>query len=237
MCGRFTLTQSASVVANNFNLPLPVEFTKSEEAPSSHSGVSLTPRYNLAPTQQILTIVQELESPRQWKWMRWGLIPSWANDVKIGNRLINARAETLSEKPSFRSAFKHRRCLIVADGFYEWKKQGTTKQPYYIQIKDSQPFAFAGLWETWKSKEEELIVSCTIITTIANNLVHPIHERMPVILSNNIYDQWLEPTFTDSVSLQSLLKPFSSQEMKATPVSSVVNNPSNDSSECIQAIA
>ncbi|WP_013324752.1 SOS response-associated peptidase [Gloeothece verrucosa] len=222
MCGRFTLTHSAATIGDNFNLPLALE---------------LNPRYNLAPTQPVLTMVQELNSPREWKKMRWGLIPSWAKDLKIGNRLINARAETVSEKPSFKSAFKHRRCLIIADGFYEWKKEGASKQPYYFQTLEAQPFAFAGLWETWKSPAAELIISCTIITTTANDLVQPIHERMPVILPKKSYDQWLDPTLTDLEELQSVLKPFSSQEMKAAPVSNLVNNPSFDNKDCIQTIA
>lgn len=220
MCGRFTLTQSAKEITEFFGL---------SEVPE------LTPRYNIAPSQLIAAIIQDKGSQEnKLKWMRWGLIPSWAKDTKIGYKLINARAETLTEKPSFRNAFKHRRCLIIADGFYEWQKREKHKQPYYIQLREKQPFAFAGLWETWQSEDEEAIVSCTIITTEANALMQPIHDRMPVILSSDVYEQWLDPTFAQSKIL-SVLKPYDS-EMIATPVSNVVNNPVYDRRECVEPI-
>lgn len=220
MCGRFSLAQSAETIAQIFQLP---------EIPN------LIPRYNIAPTQQIGTILQKTQ--RQFQWMRWGLIPSWAKDPGIGNKLINARDETLTEKPSFRKAFKHRRCLIIADGFYEWQKVDNRKQPYYLQMQDGKPFAFAGLWDTWQPPEGEEIVSCTIITTNANSLAEPIHDRMPVILAPDSYERWLDPTSTDPQTLQELLKPYDSKAMKATPVSSAVNNPGNEKPECIAPIA
>lgn len=221
MCGRFTLTQSAEEITEFFGLSEVLE---------------LTPRYNIAPSQLIAAIIQDKGSQEnKLKWMRWGLIPSWAKDTRIGYKLINARSETLTEKPSFRNAFKHRRCLIIADGFYEWQKQEKHKQPYYIQLRDKQPFAFAGLWETWQQEDEKAIISCTIITTEANALMQPIHDRMPVILSPDVYEQWLDPTFAQSNDLQEYLKPYDS-EMIATPVSNVVNNPVHDRRECVEAI-
>lgn len=221
MCGRFTLTQSAEEITEFFGLSEVLE---------------LTLRYNIAPSQLIAAIVQDKGSQEnKLKWMRWGLIPSWAKDTKIGYKLINARAETLTEKPSFRNAFKHRRCLIIADGFYEWQKREKHKQPYYIQLRNKQPFAFAGLWETWQPEDGEAIISCTIITTEANALMQPIHDRMPVILSPDVYEQWLDPTVNQSEDLQETLKPYES-EMITTPVSNVVNNPVHDLPECVKPI-
>lgn len=217
MCGRFSLTQSAEPIAQIFQLPdLP----------------DLKPRYNIAPSQQVATIIQPTQ--REFRWMRWGLIPSWAKDPKIGNKLINARAETLAEKPSFRNAFKRRRCLIIADGFYEWQKLEKRKQPYYIKMQDGNPFAFAGLWESWKSPQGEEIVSCTIVTTAANSLMEPIHDRMPVILSPDECDRWLDSSASEAQVLKNLLKPYNSDEMLAFPVSSTVNSPANDRAECIK---
>jgi putative SOS response-associated peptidase YedK len=219
MCGRFSLTQSAEIIAQTFQLL--------EVPPNS-------PRYNIAPTQPVATIRQN--PGRQFQWMRWGLIPSWAKDLSIGNKLINARAETLTEKPSFRHAFKQRRCLIIADGFYEWQQVDNRKQPYYFQMKDGTPFAFAGLWETWHSPQGEEIISCTIITTDANAIAKPIHARMPVILPSDSYDRWLDSTVTDFQILQRLLQPYDSEAMKTTAVSRAVNNPENDTPECIQSL-
>src|SRR5262249_41276153 len=150
---------------------------------------------------------------------RWGLIPSWAKDKKIGARLINARAETVAEKPAFRSAFKHRRCLIPADGFFEWKNEGGRKQPYYITLQDGGLFALAGLWEEWHSGAGEVMPSCTIITTEANEVVRPLHERMPVILEVTGYADWLDPTAKSKEALLSLLRPFPAERMRAYPVS------------------
>ncbi|MBD2022479.1 SOS response-associated peptidase, partial [Leptolyngbya sp. FACHB-36] len=168
MCGRFSLHVEAAALAEVFQLP---------EEPS------WTPRYNIAPSQAVATIAQTASSAHQFRLLRWGLIPSWAKDEAIGNKLINARAETVAEKPSFRAAFKQRRCLILADGFYEWQRLNTKKkQPHYFQRSDAQPFAFAGLWEHWQHGEA-VIDSCTIITTQANELLEPIHDRMPVMLA------------------------------------------------------
>src|SRR5258706_12216418 len=178
MCGRFTLTINPDELQQQFGL---------SEAPPAQ----LVPRYNIAPTQPVAVIANNSE--RVLELFQWGLIPSWAKDPKIGSKLINARAETLAEKPSFRTALKRRRCLVVADGFYEWKKQSGGKSPMYIQLKDGQPFGFAGLWEAWQSPEDGLIKTCTIITTTPNALLADIHDRMPVILPREAYDQWLAP--------------------------------------------
>ncbi|WP_373535901.1 SOS response-associated peptidase [Microcoleus sp.] len=221
MCGRFTLNTSAQIIG---------EFFKLSEVPD------IKPRYNIAPTQSIATVTVEPEQmQRQLQFMRWGLIPSWAKDMKIGSKMINARSETVAEKPAFRSAIKHRRCLIVADGFYEWLPQGKHKQPYYFQMSEGEPFAFAGLWENWESPEGEKIVSCTIITTAANETVQPVHDRMPVILPDSAWEEWLDPAVNSAQEVLPLLKPYAAA-MKAKPVSAIVNSPSKDSPECIQAI-
>jgi putative SOS response-associated peptidase YedK len=223
MCGRFAQFHSAQAIAEAFELD--------EE-------IHLSPRYNIAPSQPVAAILQLSDTNRrELHWLRWGLIPSWAKDPAIGYKLINARAETASEKPSFRSAFKHRRCLIPSDGFYEWQRlegSKTKKQPYYFSLRDNNPFAFAGLWERWESPEGDIVETCTILTTEANELVSPIHDRMPVILHPKDYDLWLDPNFTSSDSLQALLNPYPSEAMIAYPVSSKVNSPKNDSPECNQ---
>jgi putative SOS response-associated peptidase YedK len=222
MCGRFTLRTSPQEVAKTFGLL---------EVPD------LRVRYNVAPTQQVLTIALQ-DGKRQGQLRRWGLVPSWADDPKIGYRLINARAETVADKPSFRSAFKRSRCLVVADGFYEWKKgaNAKTKQPFYIRLKQDRPFAFAGLSERW-SRNGETIESCTLITTDPNELMAAIHDRMPVILLRDDYDLWLDPEFEDKQKLLSLLRPYPANEMKAYPISTLVNSPKNDVAACIEASA
>ena len=174
---------------------------------------------------------------RIWCCLRWGLIPSWAKDPKIGYQCINAKAETVAEKPSFRSAFKKRRCLVVATGFYEWQVQGRTKQPMWIGLRSKRPFAFAGLWEHWKPAEEEPLETCTIITTEPNELMRPIHNRMPVILAPVSYDQWLDPTFQHIEPLKALLRPYLSEELTAYPVSTFVNNPRHDAPQCLEPIS
>ncbi len=223
MCGRFTLNTSAKILA---------EFFKLSEVPD------IKPRYNIAPTQSIATVTISPEKmQRQFQFMRWGLIPSWAKDYKIGSRLINSRSETVAEKPAFRSAIKHRRCLIIADGFYEWQPQGKKKQPYYFTMANGEPFAFAGLWENWRSPEaENIIISCSIITTAANEIVQPVHDRMPVILPQGDWEEWLDPSIKNAQEVLPLLKPYASAAMKANAVSAIVNSPTRDSPECIQAI-
>lgn len=221
MCGRFTLSQPAEAIATAFQL---------ETVPE------LEPRYNIAPTQSVATILQTAESKRELRLLRWGLIPSWAKDPAMGSRLINARSETVSEKPSFRNALRRRRCLIVADGFYEWQRQEHKKQPYYFRLQNKQPFGFAGLWEHWKSPDGEEIDSCTIITTAANELMHSIHDRMPVILEPQDYDLWLDPSVQQPEALQPLLDPYASEAMTSYPVSTLVNKPTNNSAELINSL-
>ncbi len=224
MCGRYSQRQSAKIIAQAFQV---------DEVPT------LEPRYNIAPTQSVPTVLQTSASTnRQFKMLHWGLIPSWAKDSKMGAKLINARAETVAEKPAFRSAFRQRRCLVLADGFYEWQQQEQKKQkqPFYFCLSDERPFAFAGLWEHWKGEDGEEIESCTLLTTEANELMQPIHNRMPVILDPKDYDLWLDLEVKKPELLQPLLHSYRSEEMTAYPVSKVVNKPSNDSAECIERV-
>jgi putative SOS response-associated peptidase YedK len=223
MCGRFTLNQSSSALADFFSI---------DNIPD------LAAQYNIAPTQKVATVLHNPETnQREFQQLTWGLIPSWMKDPKMGVKLINARSETVAEKPAFRSAFQHRRCLVLADGFYEWKRENGQKQPFYLRLSNGQPFAFAGLWERWRppqhNSEAEEIRSCTILTTAANELVQPIHERMPVILAPQDYDLWLNSQMPTSDALQQLLCPYPAEAMTAYPVSSLVNNSRQNSSECI----
>ncbi|HTL90677.1 MAG TPA: SOS response-associated peptidase [Leptolyngbya sp.] len=211
MCGRFTQTQTAEAIAQSFDL---------DEVPQWQ------PRYNIAPTQQIPAIVE----PHHFKTLRWGLIPAWSKDAAIGSKLINARAETVSEKPAFREAFKRRRCLILADGYYEWKKQSGKKQPFYFQLNHHQPFAFAGLWERWNAPEGEPLETCTLITTEANELAATVHDRMPVILQAEDYEAWLDPDFSEA---RSLLRSYPSESMQTYAVPLSVNRPTHDDPDCI----
>jgi len=188
-------------------------------------------RYNVAPTQRVVVVRATPEGGRELTLLRWGLIPSWAKDPTIGSRLINARAETVAEKPSYRAAFKARRCLIPADGFFEWKP-GKPKVPHLIRMKGDQVFAFAGLWERWTSPEGEPVETCTIITGRPNEVAAPIHDRMPVILPPDAIDLWLSPTLDPAIAV-SLLEPFPSTDMEAVPVSTRVNSPRNDDADCV----
>ena len=194
-------------------------------------------RFNIAPTQLIAVVRRTPGAPsRELSLLRWGLVPSWAKDATTGSPMINARAETVAEKPTFRTAFRRRRCLIPADGYYEWQKVGARKQPYYIRLRDGQPFAFAGLWEGWRgggAEGDQPLETCTIITTDANELSRPIHDRMPVILSVEDYDLWLDPGVEERAKLESLLQPYDPTRMAADPVSTFVNNVRNDDDRCV----
>ena len=195
-----------------------------------------TPRYNIAPTQQVPIIRQSPERHRrEISLMRWGLIPSWATDASIGNKTINARSETIETTPSFRDPFRSQRCLIPADGFYEWKRQGKTKQPYCFEASDGTVFAFAGLWDRWTNPQGQLIESCTILTTTANSLLADLHDRMPVILRPDDYDSWLETTPGNPRSSLKLLIPWTGP-MRRYPVSARVNQVQNDDAQCSEPI-
>lgn len=221
MCGRYTLRTRLNQLLQLY---------------AAQSQIEWEPRFNIAPTQQVAAVRSLPDSTsRELVLLRWGLVPAWADDPKIGNRMINARAETLAEKPSFKTALKRRRCLVLADGFYEWRKQGKMKQPFFIRMKDSRPFAFAGLWECWK-KSAPPIESCTIITTNANGLMSELHDRMPVILSPTAAEIWMDQEIDRPEPLLSLLQPYADDEMEAYPVSTLVNSPKHDSSACINPL-
>jgi putative SOS response-associated peptidase YedK len=221
MCGRFTLITSGEAIAEQFHLPQVPE---------------LTPRYNVAPSQPVAAVRRSSHNGgRELALFQWGLVPSWAKDPKIGSRMINARSETAAEKPSFRAAFKRRRCLVPADGFYEWQRQEGGKQPFYIRMQSGQPFALAGLWEHWEGAGG-IIESCTLLTTEPNDLVRPLHNRMPVVLAPQDYDLWLDVSIQDRDLLQPLLKPYPSPDMVAYPVSTWVNRPANDGPRCIEPL-
>ena len=221
MCGRFTLTADLKKVADHFGAPM-----------HGDEWATCAPRYNIAPTQSVIVVGDD--GKRYLKQMRWGLIPSWAKDPSIGNRMINARAETLAEKPAFRAALKKRRCIIPADGFYEWQKLGKVKQPVRIVLKNREPFGFAGLWEHWKSPEGADVLSCTIVTTEANELLKAVHDRMPVILTRDAEAAWLEPKTQDPETLLPLLRQYPSDEMEFYPVSREVNSPVVDKPSIIE---
>lgn len=220
MCGRYTLSTPADLVADFFSL---------EEA------VDLKPRFNIAPTQSA-AVIRQTEGRRHLAELRWGLIPSWARDIGFGHKTLNARAETAAVKPSFRQAFRRRRCLVAADGFYEWAKVGRQKLPHYFYLHDGGPMALAGLWESWRDPTGELLESFTILTTEANALVAQAHARMPVILPPHRHAQWLDPQVTDPAAVQPLLEPYLAGEMGAHPVSQEVNSPANDSPLCVEPV-
>ena len=245
MCGRFTLSTDPEDLARAFGVvDLP----------------ELSPRYNVAPSQPVAAVrvvVEDGDGQRQVRLLRWGLVPSWARDLRVGNRMINARSETAAGKPAFRRAFRFRRCLVLADGFYEWRRRGKERQPHYFTMKDGRPFAFAGLWERWvdptRSAERgtqngepgpapssefrvpssEVVESCTLLTCGPNELVEPVHDRMPVILPPSDHDLWLDPKVDDPDVLQPLLRPFPAGEMTVRRVSERVNSPRNDDPSCV----
>lgn len=222
MCGRFVLISSVADLQRALQ--------------ATQLVMDLHPSFNVAPRQDVLAVVRDGDD-RRMTWLRWGLIPFWAKDPTIGDRLINARAETVASKPAFRAALRRRRCLIAADGFYEWQRRGEQKTPMYIHLKSGQPFAFAGLYETWTSPEGERIESCAIITTGPNELMAPIHNRMPVILLPEEHTLWLDPGVQDTALLQPLLRPYPAEQMEAYEVSRQVNSPHNNSAELLQPVA
>ncbi len=222
MCGRYTLYADLSTLQARF------QFDPSE---ASHE-----PRYNIAPTQQVLTVTENWEE-RRARTMRWGLVSSWAKDTSGAARLINARGEDAAKRPAFRSAFKRRRCLVLADGFYEWKRVGKSREPMHFSLTSGEPFAFAGLWETWNTPSGDVLRSCTIITTEPNDLVAEVHNRMPVILPGETESLWLDHRIEDSDRLTGLLVPYPAEAMRVHAVSSLVNSVKNDAAECAAPLA
>ncbi len=224
MCGRFVQFSSLRTLASHFPIDSAVDDIRSS--------------YNIAPTQEVLAIVRQ--NGRRLEKFRWGLVPSWSKDLTAASRLINARSETASQKPSFRAAFKRRRCLIMADGFYEWQGEKGRKQPYFISLPTKQPFGFAGLWETWKPKDAAAMTpfyrSCTILTTAASKSVRSIHHRMPVILQPEVYDAWLDPDLQDVQQLEMMLQHHHLRDMQSHPVSKLVNRVQNNSEACISPL-
>jgi len=222
MCGRFLLAVDPAELQDAF--------------PEFNFPGSIEPRYNISPSQAVLVIPND--SSLKADYYSWGLIPSWAKDPSQGARLINARSETLSEKPTFRGSYKYRRCLVLANGFYEWQHQPDvkTKIPFYVRLKNGKPFAFAGLWDEWHSFDGSHVKSCTIITTNPNEVLAPVHDRMPVILPASVYSKWLDPSPQSPNDLQKYLIPYPSEEILMTQISSYVNNPSNSGPNCIAGI-
>lgn len=223
MCGRFTLGTPAQTLQQIFELP---------EVPQ------LPPRYNIAPSEAVATVrIPEQNAERELALLRWGLIPPWAKEPEIGNRMINARSETVANSPAYRQAFRRRRCLIPADGFYEWQRVDRRKQPFYLRMRDGSPFAFAGLWEQWRAHDGPPVETCTILTTEPSELLRPIHDRMPVILDPADWELWLDPAVREPDRLLPLLRPYTADKMEAYPVGQLVNNPANDLPDCIAPLA
>lgn len=219
MCGRFSLTSSWKELKERFDVDFPEEIYR--------------PRYNAAPTQDMLVVPQE--SPHNAYFYRWGLIPSWSKDEKIGIRLINARAETIAEKPMFRSQFRNKRCLVLADGFYEWDKKGVKRTPYRITLKNEEPFAFAGIYDSWRDESGKEIKSFSIITTASNERISKVHDRMPVILDKRGERDWLNPE-KDPAELEKLLRPFPKSKIRMHEISRLVNSPKNDIPDVMKAL-
>jgi putative SOS response-associated peptidase YedK len=217
MCGRYTLKTPVSELQKQFEL--------------TAAPPELKERFNIAPTQEVPVVLNT--GPRQLELVRWGLIPFWAKDAKIGNKMINARGETLAEKPAYRDALRRKRCLVLVDGFYEWKEGPLGKTPLHIRKKSGQPFAFAGLWDSWRDPSGATLRSCTIVTTRANALMSRFHDRMPVILEPGARELWLRPEALEPSSLLELVRPYAGDDLEAFEVSRLVNSPKNDLPECV----
>ncbi len=223
VCNRYRLTHSKQYLAERFQ--------------AADDEVEEHPRYNIAPTQPVLIVLKEQgKKIRHFTTMRWGLIPSWAKDMSIGNRTLNARSETVTTTPAFRDSILTKRCLIPADGFYEWRKMGSVKQPYCFEVGDRELFAFAGLWDERTSPDGEVIESCTILTTNPNSLVEDLHNRMPVIVAPDKYDLWLDPDVTDFEAIRDILKPYDAAQMRCYPVSRKLNNSKIDNAEAASPV-
>jgi len=221
MCGRFALFARSGEIKEHFSL------THEPELPE---------RYNIAPGEQVLAVDMHANLHFEADWFKWGLIPYWAKDEKIGYKMINARAETIAQKPAFKKAFKSRRCLVAVNGFYEWHREGKIKQPYYFKRRDNQLFAIAAIWEYWKSPEDKIIKSCSLITTPACSIMMPIHDRMPAIINPDDYPTWLDTQDYDASQLKELLLPNSSSVFELHPVSTKVNNARYKESDVITPI-
>jgi len=222
MCGRFRQTRSQKQLEERFQ---------------AQGDIEVIPRYNIAPTQPVVTVRQERgKTSRRLSTMRWGLIPSWAKNINNSNQNVNARSETVTAKLSFSDAAHYRRCLIPADGFYEWKRAGKFRQPYMFEVGEGELFAFAGLWDQWKNPTGKIIESCTILTTMPNALLAEIHDRMPVIVTPDKYDLWLDPEVEDFEAVRGILRPFDAARMQHYPVSSRVNSVQNEDADCAAPI-
>ena len=235
MCGRFKVSRRKQEIEEAFE----VESGDGELDDSSeeHALSHAAPRYNAAPGQEILAILQDANTPRRTlSLLRWGLVPRWAKDPSIGYKMINARSETVAEKPSFREPLRTRRCLIPADGFYEWRREGKAKTPFCFTLADDSLFAFAALWDEWRSPQGLLLHTCTILTTAPNALMRDVHDRMPVILPREHHDLWLDPGFSKVSELQSLLLPFPAEQMRRYRVSERVNSVKYDDAECAREV-
>ena len=219
MCGRYRLSRRKQIIEEHFD--------------SISGEEEWTPRYNVAPTQPVPIIRQHPKKPvRQLSLARWGLIPSWAKDPSGAAMMINARSETAATKPAFRDALKSRRCLVPADGFYEWQRTGNTKQPFCFEVNEGSLFVFAGLWDRWKDANGTWVKSCSILTTTPNAVAAAIHDRMPVVLEPDSYDLWLDPGMKDATTASGLLKPYNAQRMRCYPVSDRINRVANDDEKC-----
>jgi putative SOS response-associated peptidase YedK len=222
MCGRYRLGRGREAFVKYFG--------------TDADDLDWSPRYNIAPTQNVPTIRQDAKEPKRTaSLLRWGLFPRWAADASLGAKLINARSETVAAKPSFRACLRERRCLIPADGFYEWKRTGKARQPYCFALLDDSPFAFAGIWDRWRAPNGNMVESCSILTTAPNAIASDVHDRMPVILSSDDYDVWLDPGLTKVEALIALLRPYGG-EMTKYPVSTRVNDADNDDPQCAERV-
>lgn len=220
MCGRAVIISPIEVIAEEFGIDNP--------------RMTVKPSYNISPSQNMLAVIKQ--ESRKLMTCKWGFIPSWAKDPAIGHKMINARAETIATKPAFRSSYKKHRCLIVADGFYEWKKTEHGKVPYFIHLKSGKPFGFAGIYSRWTSDKGESIDTCSIITTSANELIETVHDRMPVIISKESMESWLDTDMTDEGILSSMLKPYPSEEMELYQISKMVNDPKHNSPDLLEPV-
>jgi putative SOS response-associated peptidase YedK len=218
MCGRYRLSRRKQLVEEYF---------------ATSGAEEWNPRYNIAPTQPVPVIRQNPKEPiRELSLVRWGLIPSWAKDSSVAGQMINARSETAGMKPAFRGALKSRRCLIPADGFYEWQRMGKSKQPYCFEVNEGELFAFAGLWDCWKDPTGNVVETCSILTTTPNAVTSRVHDRMPVILDPDSYDLWLDPGMKDVATASEMLKPYDARLMRCYPISTRINHVANDDEEC-----